>query len=223
MLDLAVGHFFFRVATRGSNFVVFRRVAGTCYVCDDFKLNAHTTRPTMSFFHQFFVRSELARAIRERRVRATSREFDALRTVGILYDEHPDTDADAIRRFAQQLRREGKRVKLLHFSENTPAEPNGDETIFTKRDLNWRGGIAGREVLDFVAQEFDLLLDLSRGPQNALRYAVAGSQAAFRVGIGVEGPATEHYEMILDPTGSPNTRELLQQIAGFLKKMHQPQ
>lgn len=175
----------------------------------------------MSFLHPFFARRELVRAIQGRRARPASREFDQLRTVGLLYDEHPTTEADAIRRFAQQLRREGKQVELLRFSDPPNGEPTDGERQFTKRDLNWRGGLAGTEVLDFLHREFDLLIDLSRSGHPALKLVVAGSQAAFRVGIGKTEPDAEHYEMILDPSGSPGTRELLQQIAGFLKKMHQ--
>jgi hypothetical protein len=73
--------------------------------------------------------------------------------------------------------------------------------------------------LQFIQQEFDILIDLSLQKSIALQYMLIHSTARFKVGWKGEDPNL--YDLEIDISANPGCRFLMEQIIYYLEKLNE--
>lgn len=156
-----------------------------------------------------------------RSIKATG--FDKAKEIGILYDATNRNECETVKQFVNFLIEERKKVLALGFinskdsSEIVNAHLNYQ--YFDKRNLNKILVPQGKEVENFIASPFTILLDLSLKPCFQTEYITTLSKARFKVG------ATGSYrDAACDLTISLNEKKsldyLIVQIKHYLKMIH---
>lgn len=86
---------------------------------------------------------------------------------------------------------------------------------------NGNTGIFGRpssgEGIQFLQQEFDILIDLTLKKCLALQYILVHNQARFKVGFQAMDP--NFYDLEIDVSANPSCRFLMDQIVHYLDKL----
>ncbi len=146
-----------------------------------------------------------------------SASLENAKTVGILFDGTQLEDREAVLKFAEQQKREGKKLSLLAFIDNDLKDQQLAFHFFNRRDLDFALRPKSQDAIKFMQQPFDILLNLSNESIVPLDYIAAHSHAGFRA-----GPHTEKlfcYELMIEPSGKKNLSDFLRQIAFYLNKI----
>ena len=86
---------------------------------------------------------------------------------------------------------------------------------FCQKDLNWYRIPGGNVVDNFIAEEHDVLLDLTMEDHLPLQYIVAKSRARFKVGRYTEGNK-RFLDMMIDTAGARSLPQLIANIDRYL-------
>jgi hypothetical protein len=86
---------------------------------------------------------------------------------------------------------------------------------FCQKDLNWYRIPIGNTVNNFIAEEHDVLIDLSMTDHLPLQYIVAKSRARFKVGRFTEGNK-RFLDMMIDTAGAKSLPQLIANIDRYL-------
>ncbi len=86
---------------------------------------------------------------------------------------------------------------------------------FCQKDLNWYRIPGGNTVNNFIAEEHDVLIDLTMDDHLPLQYIVAKSRARFKVGRFTE--ANKRFlDMMIDTAGAHSLPQLIANIDRYL-------
>ncbi|MFN8352780.1 MAG: hypothetical protein U0U25_15030 [Flavobacteriales bacterium] len=86
---------------------------------------------------------------------------------------------------------------------------------FCQKDLNWYRIPGGNTVNNFIAEEHDVLIDLTMDDHLPLQYIVAKSRARFKVGRFTE--ANKRFlDMMIDTAGAHSLPQLITNIDRYL-------
>lgn len=144
-------------------------------------------------------------------------------SIGILFDASELADREAVLQYAEQLRKRGKRVSLLGYFDDATDSNSFAFKFFTRKQMDWALRPNNEEARDFIAQEFDLLLNIDPISKIHTEYIAALSKAKLRV-----GPSTEHtycYDLMIDTTARAGLRPFIEQMEALLGKtniQHEP-
>lgn len=118
------------------------------------------------------------------RVERKSIGFAWAKSIGMLaYVEKP-SQVKTIRRFVEQLEREGKKISCLVFTTQRETLKELEKTpILTYQDINLLGEWKSQEVSRFLAQPFDYLFCLSTHFPPPITYILQHCKAKCRVGM----------------------------------------
>lgn len=141
--------------------------------------------------------------------------------VGIVYlatDEKAHTD---VRNYVKKMKEELglHRISCIGYADvkDLPFYLNAKLNFdaFCQKDLNWYRIPGGNTVDNFIAEEHDVLIDLSMDDYLPLQYIVAKSRARFKVGRYTEG--TQRYlDMMIDTAGAHSLPQLITHIDRYL-------
>ena len=84
-----------------------------------------------------------------------------------------------------------------------------------QKDLNWYRIPQGNAVQNFMAEEFEVLIDLSLEDRLPVQYILAKSRARFKVGRWSESNK-KILDMMIDMAGSRSLPQLIQQVHHYL-------
>lgn len=144
-------------------------------------------------------------------------QYDQAKSIGILFDASELPDREVVIRFAEQLRKQGKSVKLLAFVDGRAELENFPFGAFNRKNIDWLQRPSGDAVKDFLHQPFDILLNFGMKENMALEYIATLSKASYRV--GPFSRSTHCYELLIDLPASQKLPDLIKQIEFFLQKM----
>ncbi|MDQ3100000.1 MAG: hypothetical protein M3R08_01320 [Bacteroidota bacterium] len=85
----------------------------------------------------------------------------------------------------------------------------------THKDLNWYRIPRGSTVENFMAEEFEVIIDLSLEDRLPVQYIVAKSRARFKVGRFSESNK-QILDMMIDIAGAQSLSQLIQQVHNYL-------
>lgn len=86
---------------------------------------------------------------------------------------------------------------------------------FCQKDLNWYRVPHGNVVQNFIAEEFDVLMDLSLRDHLPVQYITAKSRARFKVGR--LSTSNAHFlDMMIDTAGADSLPQLIANIDRYL-------
>lgn len=147
--------------------------------------------------------------------------FEKAQSIGILFDATDLENRTIITQYAEKLSSNNKRVKLLGFFDSKLDDPNFTFRYFNQKQLDWAGRPQGENVLDFIQQPFDIMLNLDTKSKPQADYISAQSRAHFRI-----GPVTENtfcYELMIDISGSQNFQTFIHEMESILEKTNSRQ
>ena len=141
---------------------------------------------------------------------------------GLLVDAALPEDRNEVLAFADRLRKDGHRVKILGFLEGKSEGLNIPFDLVTSADLNRISMVPKSELADtFIQQPFDVLINLSiRRNHKALEYISVLSKAAFRIGPWYHHQPNNPYDLCLDTGSTASLRDWIHELMHTLQKIY---
>ena len=141
---------------------------------------------------------------------------------GLLVDASNPDDRAIVLAFAEQLRRDGNRVKILGYVDGKQEKISISFDVFTSAELTRISKVPKSPVADsFMDQHFDVLINLSiRQNHKALEYISAVSKASFRIGPWYAGQQNNPYDLCVDAGSNTSLKEWLNELMHTLQKIH---
>lgn len=180
----------------------------------------------MQFIEQIrlrFHRTFLKKALTTQKPQRGTMYLENANSVGILFDGTEPTERETVLSYAEQLKKSGKKVKLLAFFDNKLKGDSFAFPAFNRQQMDWAMRPISREAMEFKDQAFDLLLNLTKNTVAPLDYLAALSKAKYRV-----GPFTDQtfcYDLMIDLGGKSDLKAFLHQVIFYMKKLrpqHEP-
>lgn len=144
--------------------------------------------------------------------------FETARNIGILFDAGNEADVQIVLSFKRTLLAQRKNVSLMGYKDTKELSEAVKYPVFCKKDLGISQTPKKQEVLDFMAQPFDLLIALHIDNCQPLEYIVAASAAKFRIGHYREDKIDFYDFMVYGK--SQSLRAVIQQMETYLRKVH---
>jgi len=173
------------------------------------------------FIGNLYIKLELKDAPREHKPNRFN--FDAIKTVGILFDATNPEDFELVKRYIVYLREHKKRVKAIGYfnSKQIPslAFSKLEYDFFSIKDINWFGKPSSIIIQNFINEEYDLLIDLNINDHFPLKYIASLSKANFKVGKFNE-KEQEIYDMMIDSDNTKTLKYFLRQIDVYITMLN---
>ncbi|MFK8105419.1 MAG: hypothetical protein AB8G15_23095 [Saprospiraceae bacterium] len=163
--------------------------------------------------HHRYLQSRL----KSHRVLRKPKDFKESISIGILFDATDPETKYIIDRYVKELQQRNKQVRLFAFSENKTPKDNLSFKSVNQNDLDWALRPNTREAIDFMNQQFDILINLYLDAKTPLAYLSSFSMAHLRV-----GPYTDKsycYDLMIE-TENNDLNHFVQQVDYFLNKMN---
>ncbi|MFN3874652.1 MAG: DUF6913 domain-containing protein [Flavobacteriales bacterium] len=153
--------------------------------------------------------------------RPLARNIALARKVAIVYVVEDEAAHNHVRNYVKRLKEELglSNIMALGYSDQK-AMPHylhsklNFEAICQK-DLNWYRIPQGNTVRNFMAEEYEILIDLSLEDRLPIQYIMAKSRARFKVGRWSESNK-RILDMMIDRAGSKSLPQLIQQVHHYL-------
>jgi hypothetical protein len=153
--------------------------------------------------------------------RPIARNIGLARKVAIVYMVEDEAAHNHVRNYV-------KRLKEEHGISNVMALGYSDQKVMPhylhaklnfeaicQKDLNWYRIPQGNTVQNFVAEEYEIIIDLTLEDRLPIQYIVAKSRARFKVGRWSESNK-RILDMMIDMAGSRSLPQLIQQVHHYL-------
>jgi hypothetical protein len=141
------------------------------------------------------------------------------RHIGVIYTLDGIPDYDKVSQFVTSLQQDHKEVKALGFVKSKALIerflPKLSYDFFSRRDLTWFYKPIHDTVKDFIARDFDLLINLSVEDTFPLKYISAMSHAFCRVGRYSE-ENIPYYDLMIDLKPAMTVDDYFIQIRHYL-------
>lgn len=160
-------------------------------------------------------RQDLKRQLQQTKTERTSRPFDDMKNIGLLFLGGNLEDQRFIEQYAESMRKKGKQVKLLAYFDNKTDYNSLGFQFFNKNDLKWNFVPHGETVRHFMETPFDLLLDVQPGGVLPLEYIASLSKAKFRIGRNTQ--QSDCYDLMIDTHLNKDIGYFIGQVNFFLK------
>jgi len=113
-----------------------------------------------------------------------------------------------------------RKVQVLGFVDGKEIpdyiNPKLDFYYFCRKDLNWHFKPVKQEVDNFVKEDFDLLIDLSRAKEIPLNFVVKKSKSKFKIGR-YSNYAESLFDFMVDISVENNKTNFIKQLIHYLK------
>jgi hypothetical protein len=143
------------------------------------------------------------------------------RSIGILWNPVDEGSIETYELARKTLKEKGLAVTGLGYTDKK-TEQNLSLIAHSGFSNYSNTGFSGRPQtgpgVQFVMEQFDILIDLSIKKVLALEYILVHSEAAFKVGWESEG--TNYYDLNIDVSSQPNCRFLMEQAFFYLEKIN---
>jgi hypothetical protein len=157
----------------------------------------------------------LRKAMQDQQVSRYSKPFDEMSRIGIFFDATELSPREAVLEYAADLKKQGKKIRLLGFFDSKLENPNYTFPHFNRKNLDWAFRPKKKEVDQFLEKDFDLLLIAFPQSTFVSEYIGALTQAHLRV-----GPVTEHtyaYDLMIDGGPEMDLTDFFRQAETVLK------
>lgn len=166
----------------------------------------------------YFHRRKLNKQLKSRPQAAIRQpvNLETAATVGILFDATELKERNTVLKFAENLEKKSKKVKLLAYFDNKAEGDNFTFPFYNQKDLDWTLTPQGEEVKKFLDQKFDLLFLLRPQVDVHMEYIAALAYANLKV-----GPCTEHtycFDLMIDADPKQPLSHFISQVEQLLKQ-----
>lgn len=163
-------------------------------------------------FKMQFLKWRTKSALKKNKTARASIPYKQAVNIGIIFTVEDKHKHDAIKDFAHQLERDGKKVQVLEF---LPENKNNHEfkfDFFTIKDLSFWGEIIASNALKFAQTPFDYLFYVDKESNPLLLHLLAISKAHCRVGRFNE-PESDFFELMIELNG--NDKGLIESMYNY--------
>jgi len=143
------------------------------------------------------------------------------RKVGIVYFIEDERAYKKVKNFVDKLRKEiGVRdvMAMGYVAEDEIPSYLLSKLNFEQicnKDLNWKLMPSGNKVVNFITEDYDVLIDLSLEDHIPVQHLVASSRAKFKVGR--LGEVNENlFDMMIDMAGVQSLSQYIAQVDKYL-------
>ncbi|MBR9919662.1 MAG: hypothetical protein GYB31_02420 [Bacteroidetes bacterium] len=143
--------------------------------------------------------------------------FDSAKTIGLIFEGTNLEQREQVLAFASQLKKEGKKVRMLAFMDNKVDNSGHAFKNFNRNDLDFSLCPKSDEAKNFIGTPLDLLINLSMKSIEPLAYVLASANARFRV--GPYDPEANYYELMIDLSKGKKLSDYIKQVEVYLNKM----
>ncbi len=174
----------------------------------------------VSKIRSYFYNNHLEKKLSLKKLDRSSIEFDIAESIGILFDATDAINRTKVMDYAKNLKKNGKKVKLLGFVKSKQKDLSFHFKFFTLNEVNWKMIPESDEVNHFIYNKFNILISLYLGKNNPIEYISTLSNASLRV-----GPFSENinsYDLIIDTPIGTDLEHLIKQVDFFLNKINSP-
>lgn len=141
--------------------------------------------------------------------------FESARTIGLLFEATELKERDIALDYASNLKKRGKKVRLLGFFDNKLDNPNFTFPHFNRKNIDWAQRPTGEEVEAFLKQPFDIFINLATKTNLQTEYIAALTNAPLRVGPYTDQTAC--YELMIDLAGAKTLEAFIEEMERILK------
>lgn len=138
------------------------------------------------------------------------------KNIGILFDATEINQRNKVLKYAEQFRKQGKKVRLLGFVGEQAELEGLAFSAYNNKGINWASIPKSEEVLEFIQQPFELLLNIETVPNQYSEYIAALSKAQLRVGPSTEN--TDCYDLMIGLNAKAGVDQFIQQMESLLGK-----
>lgn len=149
--------------------------------------------------------------------------FNDARSVGILYREKGESFYILVKQYVKYLQDEHgiREIMALAYIDDKKEVPfyqihKLKYDYFTKGELDWRFEPHGEVSQNFIAKEFDILIDFEKEPVLPLRFVLAQSKAQFKVGY-YDKANEPFYDLMFETKEDGTFDDYIKQINHYLK------
>ncbi len=178
-------------------------------------------RKIIRTFRLFLLRRALKSLKRRRRVIG----YEKARLLALLYNTPEDDQPAFLNRLVNQLQTEGKTVDAVGFFNNRiipeNVNPSPPVRLCHKNDFAWTMRPKTAFLKDFVAREYDILIDLSSSEAYQMKYLAALSPAMYKVGAN-HPDFIDIYDLIINVNEQCKADELAKHVIHYLKVIKTP-
>ena len=169
---------------------------------------------TKLFFHNYFMKKRLKQFKRSNKNRSIN--FGAAKSVGLLFNATDLNNRKTAMKYADKLKKSGKKVKMLGYFDNLVEDENYTFDHFNRKQLDWALRPKSEAVENFIKQPFDYLITIDPVSSLYSEYISAFSQAHLKVGPYTEQPAC--YDLMIDTKDKTNVWDFIKNIELLLEK-----
>jgi hypothetical protein len=174
--------------------------------------------PIRTYFFERAKRKKLIAADQ----RSASFRIDNKNHFGILVDAGNYKDRHDVLAFAERLRKDGHRVKILGYLAGRIEGASMPFDIFTTAQLTKVSQVPKSPEVDaFIAQKFDALINMSiHQNHKPLDYISSLSRASFRIGPWYHNTKHNPYDLSIDAGASATLDEWINELMHTLQKIY---
>ncbi|MCB0794852.1 MAG: hypothetical protein KDB88_08955 [Flavobacteriales bacterium] len=163
------------------------------------------------------------RLVKEARTerRPVARNLATAGKVGIVYVAEDETAHKQVKNYVKKIKEDLgiHKIMAMGFADEKALphylSPRLNFEAICNKDLNWYRIPHGNAVENFIAEEYEVLIDLTLEDSLPIQYIVAKSRARFKVGR--YGEANKHFlDMMIDMAGAQSLPQLITQIDHYL-------
>lgn len=150
-----------------------------------------------------------------------ARNIALARKIAIVYVVEDEAAHNHVRNYVKRLKEELglSNIKALGYSDQKAlphylhAKLNFE--AICQKDLNWYRIPQGNTVQNFMAEEYEIIIDLTLEDRLPIQYILAKSRARFKVGRWSDSNK-KILDMMIDMAGSKSLPQLIQQVHHYL-------
>lgn len=134
--------------------------------------------------------------------KVATKSLQQAKTIGIFFPADKIDDRNFVIRYAEKLRKQGKKVKLLGFIPTIDREARFDFHHISNKDLHWLGRYPkGEQWARFSQFKFDATISLFPQTSPLVEFVSLYLPASFK--IGPYSPRLDAFDLMIDaPNGT---------------------
>jgi hypothetical protein len=145
--------------------------------------------------------------------------MEEAKTIGIVFDATDKEDFELVKKYVLYLKEMKKKVKAIGFFNQKESPPMAfsklEYDFFSLKDLSWNNIPNSVYVKNFIADEYDILLDLNLNDLFPLRYISSLSKARFKAGKKSE-KNNSIFDMMIEMEKGKDLKFYLKNIDTYL-------
>lgn len=141
--------------------------------------------------------------------------IDRAERIGILFDASDVDDRKAIIKYADRLKKQGKKVYLLGYIPTVDQEATFDFDFFTNKDIDWAKRVKAEATKNFLDRSYDLFISMPNEHIKPFEYISLQTNASMRIGSVSAHPAC--YDLMIDCSSSTSSLQFIKQYESVLE------